>query len=172
MLAEEQGCPRGEEPSSRLPQLLCFLPKHSNGGAAGWTREVLPPPSGLGLWPRWTLSSHLGMEPRPSPHPPADPGHSCRRQRRGGRSSDGDPHKLGETRPSSLALLPFLLIEITAFSATPLPVPFQAPPAQGPQHPLILPTPALLPGALLSGHSPGPQLSCLSWKMRGRRGTC
>lgn len=88
MLAEEPGLPSGGgrglvpgSPSSRLPQLLSlFSPqtqKWGGGSLAGHVRSFLPSPSGLGLWPRWPLSSHLGAEPGPSPQPPADPGHSC-----------------------------------------------------------------------------------------------
>lgn len=81
---------------------------------AGHVRFFLPP-SGLGLWPRQPLSSHLGMEPKPSSHPPADPGHSCRVRPealldRG--SWRGDCSRLGSDSTPYFVLFPFLLIRI------------------------------------------------------------
>lgn len=88
MLAEEPGLPsggrRGLVPGGPRFQVAIvtwsvFTPNTVMGKRGSLAEHVrFFPLSALGLWPGQPLSSHLGIEPRPSPHPPADPGHSCR----------------------------------------------------------------------------------------------
>lgn len=145
-----------------------------------------PPPSGLGLWPGRPLSSHLGIEPRPSPHPLADPGHSCRARPETllDRSRSRDPPRWSEIWP--LTLSPFLLLRSTAFPAGFVLIPFFQLDSQvsvlqfraekmlpnirpSLQTPPPSPLWPLLSGLQPSGLSSAVCSSCSSWKSREGR---